>query len=234
MTDIPGWSENHMPWGGAQALPLPSQLDIGVRHIPVKRTFDIVFSLLVFAIGFPVFLIIALLVRLSSPGKLFYAQERVGRGGKTFACYKFRSMYPDAEKRLAGLLAADPALQREWEANFKLKNDPRITPIGAFLRKTSLDELPQFWNVLKGDLSVVGPRPVVQAEVSMHFGAKAYKILSIRPGLTGLWQVSGRSDTGYALRISLDEKYIEERTLLLDLKIVLKTIPAMIFTRGAY
>ena len=143
-------------------------------------------------------------------------------------------MYPDADLRLKELLAKDPALKAEWDLNHKLKNDPRITPIGRFIRKTSLDELPQFLNVLKGDLSVVGPRPVVQTEVVKHLKEKAPKILSIRPGLTGIWQVSGRSNTTYLERLSLDEQYVDTHNFWLDLKLIAKTIPAMLASRGAY
>lgn len=205
-----------------------------VKHIPIKRTFDIIFSIIALIIGSPIFLLVGLFIFCTSPGKIFYSHPRIGRGGKVFRCYKFRSMYPDADKRLKEILNSNPALKKEWEQNFKLKNDPRITPIGYFIRKTSLDELPQFWNVLKGDLSVVGPRPVVQEEVDKCMGAKAPKILSIRPGLTGPWQVSGRSNTCYNKRIELDEYYVDNHSLFLDLKLISKTIPAMIFTKGAY
>lgn len=205
-----------------------------IRHIPIKRFFDILFSLLALVLCAPLFLIIALAVRFSSPGKVIYYQKRIGRGGKPFHCYKFRTMYPDADKRLIELLESDPSLKAEWKKTCKLKNDPRVTPIGSFLRKTSLDEFPQFMNVLKGDLSVVGPRPVVQVEVMEHLGPKAAKILSIRPGLTGLWQISGRNDISYEKRIQLDEHYIDHHSLLLDIKLIIKTIPAMIFSRGAY
>lgn len=215
-------------------LPLPQDFTCKIQHIPFKRAFDIVFSLLVLTVCSPLFLMIALLIRCSSKGKVIYFQERVGRGGNTFQCFKFRTMYPDAEMRLKEILANDASKRQEWESNYKLKDDPRIMPLGNFLRRTSLDELPQFWNVLKGDLSVVGPRPVVQEEIVKHFGPKANKVLSIRPGITGLWQVSGRSDTNYATRIALDEKYVDKRSFLLDLKIILLTIPSMIFAKGAY
>jgi len=210
-------------------------LEYQIRHIPIKRLFDILFSFLCLLVGSPIFLLIAICIYFTSPGRIIYAHPRVGRGGKTFHCYKFRTMYPDAAQRLNDLLMRDPALKEEWEKTYKLKQDPRVTPLGKFLRKTSLDELPQFWNVLKGDLSVVGPRPVVQEEIDKYLGAKAYKILSIRPGLTGLWQVSGRSDvTCYTTRIQLDEAYVDNHSLLLDVKLVAKTVPAMLFSKGAY
>lgn len=144
-------------------------------------------------------------------------------------------MYPDAAEKLHQLLASRPDLKQEWEQHFKLKQDPRITRIGAFLRKTSLDELPQLWNVLKGDLSLVGPRPVVPEEAEKFFKEKTSKILSVRPGLTGLWQVSGRSDLqSYQTRISLDEFYVDHQSFWLDLQLIYKTIPAVLFAKGAY
>lgn len=205
-----------------------------VKHIPIKRIFDILFSICALIISLPLMICIAVAIRLGSRGKVIYAHERIGRGGKTFRCYKFRTMYPDADKRLQNILAKNPKLKLEWEKNYKLKNDPRVTPLGSFLRKTSLDEFPQFLNVIKGDLSVVGPRPVVRAEMMQHLGPKAPKILSVRPGLTGLWQISGRSDTTYATRLMLDEKYVDSRTLLLDIKVIAKTIPALFNSKGAY
>ena len=205
-----------------------------IKHIPAKRAFDIFFSLLALILCSPFYLLIALAIRLTSRGKAFYSHERVGRGGKLFRCYKFRTMYQDAEKRLSNILANNPQLKKEWEETYKLKKDPRITPLGSFLRKTSIDELPQFWNVLKGDLSIVGPRPVVAAELSQHFGVKAAKILSIRPGITGIWQTSGRNDTCYTTRVKLDEKYVDNRNIMLDLKLIVKTIPKMISSKGAY
>jgi exopolysaccharide production protein ExoY len=230
MEDVNNLSSQQVP-----LLSLQASFDYQIKHIPVKRGFDILFSLLCLVIGAPIFLLIALAIFLTSRGKVIYAHQRIGRGGKSFRCYKFRTMYANAEQKLKDLLATHPHLREEWERTYKLKKDPRVTPIGSFLRKTSLDELPQFWNVLKGDLSIVGPRPVVQEEVDKYFGVKAYKILSIRPGLTGPWQVSGRSDIGcYQKRIQLDEHYVDNHSFLLDLKLIAKTIPAMISSKGAY
>lgn len=205
-----------------------------IKHIPLKRIFDIFFSSLVMLFFSPLMLLVAFIIKISSPGKVFFSHERIGRGGKKFRCYKFRTMYPDAEERLKEILKENPEKLREWSQNQKLKNDPRITPIGEILRKTSLDEFPQFWNVLKGDLSVVGPRPVVESEIIDHFGPKAEKILSIRPGITGIWQVSGRSDTCYQTRILLDEKYVDQRSMLFDLILIIKTIPSVVLFKGAY
>ena len=205
-----------------------------ISHFPSKRLFDLVFSTLVLTLGFPVFLIIACAIMLSSRGLPVYSHERIGRGGKAFRCYKFRTMYRDADARLESILEQNPSFKAEWLATRKLRNDPRITPLGHFLRKTSLDELPQFWNVLKGDLSVVGPRPVVRDEVIQYLGHRANKILSIRPGLTGIWQVSGRSDTSYETRMRLDEQYVDTHCFSMDLLLILQTIPSMLMRRGAY
>lgn len=205
-----------------------------IRHRPIKRTFDICFSLGALAFFTPFLILIALAVKFTSQGRVFYGHQRIGRGGKPFKCYKFRTMYCDADERLSDMLKNDPKILEEWEKTHKLKNDPRVTPIGQFLRKTSLDELPQFWNVLLGDLSVVGPRPVVEAEVTKFLGCKAAKILSIRPGVTGPWQVHGRNDIDYSARVQMAEEYVDKHSLILDLKLIAKTIPAMISTKGAY
>jgi len=213
---------------------LPNISHISIKHLPIKRTFDLLFSFLMLTLLLPVFLIIILFICISSKGSPVYSHERIGRGGKPFRCYKFRSMHADADSRLQELLNSNPKLKKEWETSRKLKNDPRVTSIGSFLRKTSLDELPQFWNVLKGDLSVVGPRPVVKEEIEKFYGRKATKILSIRPGLTGIWQTSGRNDTSYTNRVQMDEKYVDNHSILLDITLIAKTIPSMISSKGAY
>lgn len=205
-----------------------------VKHLPLKRALDVIFSLAALILLSPLFLLIACIIRSTSKGKAIYFQQRIGRGGTCFRCYKFRTMYQNADLILNDILEKDAEKRKEWEETYKLKNDPRITPFGVFLRQSSLDELPQFWNVLKGDLSVVGPRPVVQEEIDKHFGHKAEKIFSIRPGITGLWQISGRSDLSYSKRIALDEYYVEKRTIFTDLKIIALTIPRMISKKGAY
>jgi exopolysaccharide production protein ExoY len=203
-------------------------------HCKLKRAFDIVFSFSVLVLLSPLFLLLILIIRITSKGKAIYYQKRVGREGVVFHCYKFRTMFQNADVILTDILINDPIKRKEWEASHKLKDDPRVTQIGNFLRKSSLDELPQFWNVLRGDLSIVGPRPVVHEEIIKHFGPKAQKIFSIRPGITGLWQISGRSDTTYAQRIELDEYYVNNRNFLLDLKIVILTLPRMLSKKGAY
>ncbi len=200
----------------------------------MKRVFDIGFSLVALVGVCPVLVLVALVVKASSPGPLFFRSQRVGKGGKIFGCLKFRTMFADAEKRLEEMLQRDAALKKEWETFWKLKEDPRITPVGKFLRKTSLDELPQFWNVLKGELSVVGPRPITHEEVKRYYGDKAEKILSLRPGVTGLWQTSGRNLLSFEERVLLEERYVDTHSFLLDLKLILKTIPSMISCKGAY
>lgn len=200
-----------------------------------KRLFDIVFSLSVLIILAPVYLLIALLIVISSPGSVFYVQERVGKNRKSFRCLKFRTMVENADEILIEMMEKSPDLRQEFEENFKLKKDPRITWIGRFLRVTSLDEFPQFWNVLKGDMSVVGPRPLVAEELP-KYGRHMDKILTIRPGITGLWQVSGRNDIPYPLRVRMDLYYANFRNFWIDLWIIFKTIGVVIFPKnnGAY
>ncbi len=183
----------------------------------------------------PVFLILAFLVKLSSAGPVFYIQERVGRNYCRFGCIKFRTMYAEADDLLTNLLAKSPSLRMEFDRDFKLRKDPRITPIGRFLRRSSLDELPQLINILKGDMSLVGPRPIVEKEIP-RYGAYMKKVLSVRPGLTGLWQVSGRNNLSYKRRVELDLIYARERTLVLDLRVIIRTFGVLLFPmdRGAY
>ncbi|GFE70429.1 sugar transferase [Chroococcus sp. FPU101] len=200
-----------------------------------KRGFDIFFSLSVLVFLSPLYLILALLIAVSSPGPIFYVQERVGKNFKRFGCIKFRTMVQNADEVLENLMESSPQLRDEFERTFKLKDDPRITWIGHFLRLTSLDEFPQFWNVLIGDMSVVGPRPLVPEELH-KYGYRIDKILTIRPGLTGLWQVSGRNDIPYPLRVQIDVYYVNARNWLLDIWIIVKTIFVVVFPRnnGAY
>ena len=199
-----------------------------------KRLFDIFFSFFLLLLAAPVFLICMVAVRLSSSGPIFYAHPRIGCNGRPFGCFKFRTMYPDADRRLQPLLASDPLLMKEWKTYFKLKEDPRITFVGKFLRKTSLDELPQIWNVLRGDMSIVGPRPLTQHEVTHYLKAKASKILSVRPGLTTLWIIQGRNRLSLEERIALEEFYVNHRSFWLDCKLIVRTIFLMIFPKGAY
>lgn len=199
-----------------------------------KRLFDMCFSLAVLVMASPIFFLCMVAVKLSSPGPVFYAHPRVGYKGRAFGCWKFRTMYQDAATRLQPLLASDPVLMQEWKTYFKLKFDPRITLVGKFLRKTSLDELPQFWNVLRGDMSIVGPRPLTKEEITHYVRDKADTILSVRPGLTTLWIVQGRNGFSLEQRIELEEFYVKNRTLWLDCKLIVQTVLVMLFPKGAY
>jgi len=213
-----------------------------IRHKPAKRIFDILFSLFILIVFSPLYLVISIFILISSPGPVFYISERVGRGGKMIKCIKFRTMYKNADNFLHKLLKKNNLLRNEWKKFQKLKEDPRITPVGQILRKTSLDELPQFINVLKGDLSIVGPRPFVligpkdnfHQEIKKYLEAKTEKILSIRPGITGLWQISGRSEITISERLKIEEQYIENQSFWMDIYLILKTIPKIFFPKGAY
>jgi exopolysaccharide production protein ExoY len=199
-----------------------------------KRFFDILFSTSILIVFLPVYLLIALWIKATSKGPIFYHHERVTMGGKSFFLVKFRTMYQDADARLTHILQKNPQAKQEWEAFRKIKNDPRITPVGKFLRRTSLDELPQFWNVIKGDISVVGPRPVKEDEIRMYYKEKAVDILSVLPGITGLWQVSGRNQLSMDQRVALELKYVKKQSFFFDLYLILRTIPAIFFSKGAY
>lgn len=200
----------------------------------LKTIINYLLTLMLLPMAIPLMVGIALLIRLDSPGSVLYKQKRVGKGGRLISIYKFRTMYPDAEQRLQQLLAKNEALAHEWQTHHKLTNDPRITPIGRFLRKTSLDELPQLINVLQGKMQLVGPRPVTQQELVQHYqdNAKYYKI--VHPGITGLWQVSGRSQISYAERVQIDRWYVVNWSLWLDIVILIRTFKVVIKQEGAY
>ena len=198
----------------------------------LKFCLEVLMSFSAIIVLFPVFLVLALCVKLSSPGPIFYRSWRLGKDGKKIGVLKFRTMYADADARLERMLAGDPEIRKEWEKDFKLQNDPRITPIGNFLRKTSLDELPQFWNVLTGEMSIIGPRPIVEGEV--HYYGETYEIRKrVKPGITGLWQVSGRNDTEYSYRVVLDSYYIVNWSIWLDYYIFFKTVLIVLLRKGA-
>lgn len=198
-----------------------------------KRVFDFAVAATALVFLLPVFLTIALLIKVTDPkGAVFFRHTRVGRQGERFECLKFRTMASDSAERLAQILESDPQAAAEWEESQKLRDDPRITAIGKFLRKSSLDELPQLLNVLRGDMSIVGPRPITRAELNRYGKERRYYLL-VRPGITGLWQVSGRSSLGYERRIRYDREYLEEWSWLGELWILLMTIPAVLNTRDA-
>jgi len=198
----------------------------------LKRAFDIVGSLSIITLAAPLLLFIAYKVK-SDKGPAIYGHERIGKGGKTFKCLKFRSMAVNSKELLDKLLASDPKAKEEWDATFKLKDDPRVTKIGAFLRKTSLDELPQLFNVLRGEMSLVGPRPIINAELERYSEEVGYYLLS-KPGMTGLWQVSGRSDVDYETRVYLDAWYVKNWSMWNDIAILFKTIGVVLKKDGAY
>lgn len=196
----------------------------------MKRGLDIVGGLLLLAALAPVMLVIALLVKRDG-GKAMFSHKRIGANGKPFYCLKFRTMCADAEERLQKVLDENPEARAEWERDFKLKDDPRVTPLGAFMRATSLDELPQLINVIKGEMSLVGPRPIVPAEAS-RYGAAFRDYLGCRPGLTGLWQVSGRNDIDYEARVRLDSTYAREWSFFRDISILIRTVGAVLGRTG--
>lgn len=198
-----------------------------------KRTFDIIFSLFALVVTLPIWLTIPLLIRLTSRGKAIYAAERMGQGGRKIYCYKFRSMCIDADKKLEAWLKTSEEIRKEWDKNLKLVNDPRITFIGKFIRKTSIDEIPQFWNVLKGDLSVVGPRPRAFKECPSLPSKHLKRLLAVKPGVTGLWQTSGRNRLTSIGRMELDDIYLQRAGFFYDMYLILKTIPTVLLCYGA-
>lgn len=198
-----------------------------------KRILDLTLIIISLPVVLPLCIIIGIFVKLTSPGPALYGHVRVGRNGQTLKCWKFRSMYRDADKQLDKILSQNPEMRRQWEKERKFINDPRVTKFGKFLRKTSLDELPQLWNIFLGEMSFVGPRPVTEGEL-VKYGDSADYILSVTPGLSGMWQTSGRSDTEYEERITLDTYYIQNWSIWLDIWIIIKTIRVVIKGKGAY
>ncbi|WP_223112976.1 undecaprenyl-phosphate galactose phosphotransferase WbaP [Phascolarctobacterium faecium] len=204
---------------------------------PLNRYLKAIFDFIVTLVGTlaisPILVFIALWIYKDSPGPVIFKHIRIGKNGKEFPCYKFRSMCIDAKEKLEKLLDTDPEVRAEWEKDFKLKNDPRITKSGAFLRKTSLDELPQIFNVLKGEMSLVGPRPIIKAEME-RYGEYINDYLMVKPGITGMWQVSGRNDIDYTERVLLDSWYVRNWSIWIDLVMLFKTIAVVLFRKGAY
>jgi lipopolysaccharide/colanic/teichoic acid biosynthesis glycosyltransferase len=195
----------------------------------IKRYFDVINSIIAIIVLSPFYLIIAIIVKLDSQGTILFVHERLGKAGKRIKVYKFRTMATNAEQMLKNMPAE---MKREFEENFKFENDPRITKVGKFLRESSLDELPQLINIIKGDMSIVGPRPIVEREIG-KYGKYGHKLLAIKPGLTGNWQVRGRSDTTYEERVKLDMDYIDTRSFWRDIVIILKTVGVVLKRVGA-
>jgi exopolysaccharide production protein ExoY len=198
----------------------------------IKRSLDLVGSVLLAIVFAPLILVILVLMRRSG-GSVIYKHRRVGRDGQFFECLKFRTMVPNADQVLRDLLQTDPALMAEWVRDHKLRNDPRITRLGRFLRRTSLDELPQIWNVVRGEMSLVGPRPVIREEL-LRYGRNVGAYLAAKPGITGLWQVTGRNNIDYRRRVVLDTYYVRNQNLGLDLFILFKTTGVVLGGKGAY
>jgi exopolysaccharide biosynthesis polyprenyl glycosylphosphotransferase len=205
-----------------------------VEPLPVwKRAIDVLGAGTALVVAAPLMLLVILLIKWQSPGPALYQHERIGRHRRRFKVWKFRTMVCNADRMLNDYLAAHPQYREEWEHEHKLKNDPRITPIGRWLRKTSIDELPQLWNVLCGEMSLVGPRPIVTAEVA-KYDSKIGPYCNVLPGITGMWQISGRNDTTYAQRVELDSYYARNCSLWLDVFILVKTVRVVLLRQGAY
>lgn len=199
------------------------------NYLQIKRMLDVIVASIGLIILAPVFLLLAIFIKINSRGSVFFAHTRIGKNGKKFKMYKFRTMYENAEQMIKNFT---PEQKKEWEENYKLKNDPRITKIGRFLRKTSLDELPQIINIIKGDLSIIGPRPIVDRELE-KYGESKEKFLSVTPGLTGYWQANGRSDTTYKQRMRMELYYIDHMSPKLDAQIFFKTFKTVLKKEGA-
>lgn len=213
---------------------LDSSFEAGSAKLVAKRALDILGALIFFLLFGGIYLIVWWVVLITTGSPAIYRHKRIGRNGREFSCLKFRSMVVNSDEVLQDLLLNDPAALREWNTTFKLRNDPRITRFGSFIRKTSLDELPQFWNVLRGDMSIVGPRPVVRKELDVYYGAYASTYMKVRPGITGPWQVGGRSDLSYPERVALDSNYVRNWTVLGDIGLIFRTVGVVFHRRGSY
>jgi lipopolysaccharide/colanic/teichoic acid biosynthesis glycosyltransferase len=204
-----------------------------VGTLDAKRLGELAFALFILLVAAPILLVVALLIWTEDGGPIFFSQPRLGRGGKHFRCLKLRTMSVDASARLGRLLDSNVEAREEWARDHKLRNDPRITRLGRFLRKTSIDEIPQLLNVIRGDMSLVGPRPIVDAEI-VRYGRRFEAYCTVRPGITGLWQVKGRNDVSYRRRVAIDTIYCANKSFGLDLRIVAATVPVVLFRRGSY
>lgn len=206
-----------------------SARDVNLRG----RVLDLLVSPLLLLFVAPMLIAIGTAIYMQDRGPILFSHNRIGRNGRMFRCLKFRTMVVDADARLAALLATDPRARAEWEQDRKLRSDPRVTRLGAFLRRSSLDELPQLLNVLLGHMSLVGPRPIVEAEIE-RYGSRFPHYCAVRPGITGLWQISGRNDVCYRRRVAMDVLYARSKSLWIDIWILLRTIPAVLLKRGSY
>ena len=233
-TSFPGWLDGATEARRPVAVRKPASLGAEQQgYLRLKRALDILLVLLASPLILAICLVLALVIRATSSGPILFCHRRIGKSGRFFSMWKFRSMRVDAAELLEAHFQQHPMARREWMETHKLQNDPRVTPVGRFLRRTSLDELPQVWNVLNGTMSLVGPRPIVTAEVA-KYGSEYFYYCAARPGLTGLWQVSGRSKLTYDQRVELDRKYVVHCSLLGDVGILFRTLRCVVEKDGAY
>ena len=209
------------------------QVEATRAYVDATRVMDVLIAGAALLFLAPLLIAIFMAVKVQDGGPGLFRHSRIGKGGKVFPCLKFRSMVLDADARLDHLLSTDPSARLEWEKDHKLRRDPRVTGLGSFLRKSSLDELPQLINVLRGEMSLVGPRPIVPREAE-RYGSKLAAYCSVTPGITGLWQVSGRNDVSYRRRVAMDVIYSRRRSLAYNVMILVKTLPAVLLRRGSY
>lgn len=221
-----------LPFSSLEPLPRSASRDVG-RDAVVIRAIDITIAISAILLLLPLLVLIFVAMKLTSPGPVLFAHRRVGKGGHAFPCYKFRSMVVNSAEVLERHLAESSDARAEWQRDQKLRNDPRVTPIGRLLRRTSLDEVPQIFNVLRGEMSMVGPRPIVEGEM-IRYRQYIVDYMSVKPGITGLWQISGRNNTTYRRRVALDTAYARSRTVALDLAILARTVPAVLTGSGCY
>jgi Undecaprenyl-phosphate galactose phosphotransferase WbaP len=224
-------------WVATPLLESPEDLAgtglLAPRNQALKRVFEVAIAAILFILALPLAVVIAIAIVLETRGPVFFGHTRIGKDQRRFRVWKFRSMVADADTALRKYLREHPRLRAEWRYTHKLKQDPRVTRVGRLLRRSSLDELPQLWNVLRGDMSLIGPRPIVEEEIAAY-GPALSLYPRVLPGLTGLWQVSGRADTGYLRRVDLDCEYIRNWSFRVDLKILLKTVRVVLCGHGAY
>ena len=228
-TGVGTWQPSNFKRSAKLATQANALQPVGGR---IKRAFDVAASVFLIISLFPLLLGLIIMLRATDRGPLFYGHERIGHNGRKFQCLKFRSMAVNGDAILAAYLRDNPEQRKIWEEERKLDDDPRVTPMGAILRKLSLDELPQIINVLRGDMSLVGPRPVTLGELDKYSSSRSHYLMT-RPGITGLWQISGRSDTSFQQRVCMDRLYVSNWTMLSDLKILIMTLPAVILAKGA-
>jgi exopolysaccharide production protein ExoY len=223
-------SEITLPRGRVDA---PARVAEETQDDAIIRAMDVTIVSLALIFLLPLMVVIAVAIFLQDGGPVLFSHRRIGRGGRPFYCLKFRSMAVGAEARLAALLASSPLVRAEWARDHKLRYDPRVTPLGGFLRRSSLDELPQLFNVLRGEMSIVGPRPIVEAEIT-RYGRRFSRYSSVKPGITGLWQISGRTDASYRSRVAMDCLFVKSKCPWLYVWIVVATIPAVVMRKGSY